>query len=159
VVAVGDGHAQGVLFDLEIGRRLQISRWRHRRGRVAFAELGCNSVIASRAPDPAYAPPGGANVTLGGKTTWVKTYGELVTAIVHPSHRITPRYPADQVATEGESLMALAYLNDVMTVAAHRPRRVLAVDLRGRTATRPASLLDGDPLMPDERDRVQPFRP
>jgi mono/diheme cytochrome c family protein len=86
------------------------------RGRVAFAELGCNSCHRIEGADPAYVPPGAANVTLGGKTTWVKTYGELVTAIVNPSHRITPRYPADQVAIAGESLMAPAYLNDVMTV-------------------------------------------
>jgi sulfur-oxidizing protein SoxX len=85
------------------------------RGRVAFAELGCDSCHRIEG-DPADVPPGVANVTLGGKTTWVKTYGELVTAIANPSHRLTRRYPADEVAVEGESLMALAYLNDVMTV-------------------------------------------
>jgi mono/diheme cytochrome c family protein len=85
------------------------------RGRVAFAELGCNTCHRIEGADPTYVPPGAANLTLGGKTTWVKTYGELVTAIVNPSHRITPRYPAYQVATR-RSLMALAYLNDVMTV-------------------------------------------
>jgi hypothetical protein len=86
------------------------------RGRVAFAELACDSCHHIEGLEPGYVPPGAANVTLGGKTTWVKTYGELVTAIVNPSHRITGRYPAGEVAIEGESLMALVYLNDVMTV-------------------------------------------
>jgi hypothetical protein len=86
------------------------------RGRVAFVELGCTSCHRIEDEEPAYMPVGAANVVLGGETTWVKTYGELVTAIVNPSHIITHRYPAEQVAVEGESLMALAYLNDVMTV-------------------------------------------
>ena len=58
-----------------------------------------------------------ANVTLGGETVRVKSYGELVTAIINPSHRIAPGYPLSQVTTpDGQSLMTLGYLNDVMTV-------------------------------------------
>ena len=87
------------------------------RGRAAFLALrctACHSVVGLNAPDQGN---GIANVTLGGETVRVKSYGELVTAIINPSHRIAPGYPLSQVTTaDGQSLMALAYLNDIMTV-------------------------------------------
>jgi mono/diheme cytochrome c family protein len=86
------------------------------RGRAAFAALGCNSCHEVEGIDLPSATNGVASVPLGGRTTWVKTYGELVTAIVNPSHRIARRDPAVEVAVDGESLMSLAHLNDVMTV-------------------------------------------
>jgi hypothetical protein len=86
------------------------------RGRAAFIDLGWHSCHRVEGLDLPSAATGLADVALGGKTTWVKTYGEFVRAIVNPSHRITRGYPGDQVAIEGESLMALVYLNDVMTV-------------------------------------------
>jgi len=87
------------------------------RGRAAFLALrctACHRVVGLDAPNQG---TGIANVTLGGETLRVKSYGELVTAIINPSHRIAPGYPLSQVATpDGQSLMTLAYLNDVMTV-------------------------------------------
>jgi hypothetical protein len=55
-------------------------------------------------------------VTLGGQTARVRTYDELVTSIINPSHRIAEGYPLEDVASAGESLMVFAYLNEVMTV-------------------------------------------
>jgi hypothetical protein len=55
-------------------------------------------------------------VTLGGQTVRVKTYGDLVTSIVNPSHRLARGYAASEVSRNGESLMAAARLNDVITV-------------------------------------------
>jgi hypothetical protein len=86
------------------------------RGREAFVELRCNACHQVEGIELPFQGTGAASVTLGGPTTWVKTYGELTTAIVNPSHRITRRYPADQVAIEGESLMSSVYLNEKMTV-------------------------------------------
>jgi hypothetical protein len=43
----------------------------------------------------------------------VKTYGDLVTAIVNPSHRVARGFAR---AGGGESPMAAAYLNEVLTV-------------------------------------------
>jgi cytochrome c len=87
------------------------------RGRAAFLALrctACHRVVGLDAPNQG---TGMANVTLGGETVRVKNYGELVTAIINPSHRIAPGYPLSQVtAADGQSLMNLAYLNDVMTV-------------------------------------------
>jgi hypothetical protein len=55
-------------------------------------------------------------VTLGGEVSRVKTYGELVTAIINPSHELAPAYREEAVTRDGESLMEDANLNDVITV-------------------------------------------
>ncbi len=54
-------------------------------------------------------------VSLGGKVTRVKTYAELVTSVINPSHRIASGYSADKLTDEaGESKMR--NYNDIMTV-------------------------------------------
>lgn len=44
-------------------------------------------------------------VELGGQVTRVKTYGELVTSIINPSHRLAEGYPEELVSEDGESNM------------------------------------------------------
>jgi len=44
-------------------------------------------------------------VELGGMVTHVKSYGELVTAIIYPSHELADGYAEEVVATDGESNM------------------------------------------------------
>ncbi len=85
------------------------------RGKTAFQALRCNACHEVAGLDLEYLN-GPAHVTLGGKTTRIHTEGELVTSIINPSHKIAPRYPQDQVAVNGQSIMSAAYLNDVMTV-------------------------------------------
>ena len=53
-------------------------------------------------------------IELGGKVTQVKTYGQLVTAIINPSHELAPRYAEEVVSEYGESNMYI--YNDHMTV-------------------------------------------
>jgi hypothetical protein len=84
-------------------------------GRQAFIDLRCNSCHEVSGISIEY-EEGLARVRLGGQTTRVKTYGELVTSIINPSHRIAPRHREDGVLPDGQSLMSAAYLNDVMTV-------------------------------------------
>lgn len=60
-------------------------------------------------------PAGDINVELGGKVQKVRTYGELVTSIINPSHDLIEGVPRDEVATGGISKMA--DYNQVMTVA------------------------------------------
>jgi hypothetical protein len=86
------------------------------RGKQAFVDLRCNACHNVEGSDLPFSGTGAASVTLGGRTVRVKTYGDLVTSIINPSHRITPRYPPEQVSLNGQSLMTLPYLNDVMTV-------------------------------------------
>ncbi len=54
-------------------------------------------------------------VTLGGKTTLVRTYGELVTSVINPLHRISQQYLEEPVDFNGVSRMW--NYNDVMTVS------------------------------------------
>ena len=46
--------------------------------------------------------------------TRVKTYGELVTAIINPSHKLAQGYPLDTISEDGQSRMPL--YNSYMTV-------------------------------------------
>ncbi|MGD8340769.1 MAG: cytochrome c [Gammaproteobacteria bacterium] len=62
-------------------------------GRQAFIDHGCHAchtVAGVRLPDP----PGGATplLELGGETSNVKAYSELLTSIINPNHRISERY-------------------------------------------------------------------
>jgi hypothetical protein len=54
------------------------------------------------------------HVPLGGGISKLKTYGELVTSIINPSHKIERKYLKPPYASEGESNMLR--FNDFMTV-------------------------------------------
>ena len=85
------------------------------KGEMHFASLGCvgcHSVVGAELPEPAEAGP--VRVLLGSRSGAVRTYGQLVTSIVNPSHRLSRRYRKDEVSHEGESLMTS--FNDVLTV-------------------------------------------
>jgi len=51
------------------------------------------------------------HIPLGGKSTTLKTYGELVTSVINPSHKVSSRY---QKMIDGGTEMR-SY-NDIMTV-------------------------------------------
>ena len=55
------------------------------------------------------------SVAIGGKTTRIRTYGELVTSIINPSHRLARGYSTDTIQMEGQSRMK--NYNDEMTVS------------------------------------------
>jgi mono/diheme cytochrome c family protein len=80
------------------------------RGRAAFATLGCQA--CHRIEGIAELAAGG-DVVLGGQTTRVRTYGDLVTSIVNPSHKLARGYPRTE---NRESPMSAAYVNERMTV-------------------------------------------
>lgn len=54
-------------------------------------------------------------IPLGGSSGRIKTYGELVTSIINPSHKLTPRQPASFTSEDGVSLMRV--VNDELTVS------------------------------------------
>ena len=85
-------------------------------GREAFVYMHCHechSVVNEEFPVVAMADP--PFVELGGRVTRVKTYGELVTAIINPSHKLAPGYPVEVVSNDGESSKMPVY-NGYMTV-------------------------------------------
>ena len=85
-------------------------------GLAVFKELRCyecHSVVGVDLPADKNADQ--TIVQLGGKVTRIKTYGELVTSVINPSHRLAPGYEEESIASEtGESRMK--NYNDVMTV-------------------------------------------
>lgn len=85
------------------------------KGQQAFTDLDCGGCHAIAGEEAAEADE--SLVVLGGRITHVKTYGDLVTSIINPSHRISTRFATrkDELV-DGESPMAAARLNEVMTV-------------------------------------------
>jgi sulfur-oxidizing protein SoxX len=75
-------------------------------GLEAFLYMQCNQCHTIKGMElpaiPGADPP---YVELGGNVTYVKTYGELVTSIINPSHRLATGYAADLVSVDGKSNM------------------------------------------------------
>jgi len=84
-------------------------------GQAAFVDLRCNA-CHDVAGVPVQYLDGIAHVTLGGKTTHLRTYGQLVTSIINPSHKIALGDRQRSALATNESPMSYAYLNEVMTV-------------------------------------------
>ena len=83
-------------------------------GKELFVSLGCVGChVVARADLPEPAEERAIRVVLGSQAGGM-SYGQLVTAVVNPSHRLSRRYRADEVSVDGESIMA-SY-NDVITV-------------------------------------------
>ena len=83
-------------------------------GRETFIYLQCNQCHTIKNEDLPIIPGSAPYVQLGGAVTHVKTYGELVTAIVNPSHKLADGYARDQVSEDGVSNMYI--YNEYMTV-------------------------------------------
>ena len=84
-------------------------------GREAFLALQCHqchTVVGEELPEiPGQEPP---YFELGGKVAKVKTYGDLVTSVINPSHRISANLAKEIVSEDGESNMYI--YNSHMTV-------------------------------------------
>jgi L-cysteine S-thiosulfotransferase len=86
------------------------------RGLQAFHDLDCHRCHLVRGMDMPAADSDLEPVVLGRDVGRVQTYGELVTSLINPTHKLAPGYDKADVTVGGESRMALAYLNEVMTV-------------------------------------------
>jgi hypothetical protein len=84
------------------------------QGRATYMLLQCNDCHSIRDVVPHSGADSGIDVVLGGQTTRVRTYGDLVTSIIHPSHRLSRGTDPATVTEEGESKMR--NYNDVMSV-------------------------------------------
>ena len=85
------------------------------KGKAAFVELKCNfchTVAGVELPPLEVVPP--VVVNLGGQVRNVKTYGELVTSIINPSHRLAKGYKKELISVDGKSRMT--DYTEVMTV-------------------------------------------
>lgn len=85
------------------------------RGKETFVAFRCYDCHQVSGVDlPVAEEPNQAIVKLGGEVPRIKTYGELVTAIVNPSHKLAAGYTEALVSRNGQSKMTV--YNDVMTV-------------------------------------------
>ena len=86
-------------------------------GKSHYTRLHCNACHSIKGVEQLAAADGSEpeiSVALGGEVARIKTYGELVTAIINPSHKLARGYQEENVAEEGRSKM-INY-NDIMTV-------------------------------------------
>ena len=85
-------------------------------GQEAFVDLGCNSCHTVAGYDQlregVESPE--KTIPLGGAQTRIFTYGELVTSVINPSHKISQRFRDNVETADGVSLMR--NYNDVMTI-------------------------------------------
>jgi sulfur-oxidizing protein SoxX len=84
-------------------------------GKMVFIKyqcLSCHQLKGVEQPDIIDNPA--LSIKLGGKSTFVKRYAELVTSIINPSHKIARGYPKSLVEVDGVSTMR--NYNDMMTV-------------------------------------------
>jgi len=79
---------------------------------IAMECISCHRVNGVDLPEPEN--PGPVTVVLGGEVQTIKTYGELVSSVINPSHKLIRGYPEDEVSQDGQSLMTI--YNDRMTV-------------------------------------------
>jgi len=63
----------------------------------------CHTIAGTELPAIPFSDP--AYIQLGGKIAMVKTYGDLVTSIINPSHRLAPGYAKEKVSDNGKSNM------------------------------------------------------
>lgn len=85
-------------------------------GKATFVALQCNACHTVEGIEQP-AEEGGTpamSVAIGGQVSRIATYGELVTSIINPSHRLAKGYKVEDVAVEGQSKMT--NYNDVLTV-------------------------------------------
>jgi len=55
------------------------------------------------------------SIALGGDVYRIKTYAELLTSIINPSHRFSPNYSRE--ATQSDGVSNMKNYNDVMTIS------------------------------------------
>ncbi|NNE25322.1 MAG: cytochrome C [Saprospiraceae bacterium] len=82
-------------------------------GKATYKRLACNechsiSEIAWKGGNDSL------NILLGGDVSIEKSYGDLVTSVINPSHKISRRYK--QQATTEEGLSKMKNYNELMTV-------------------------------------------
>lgn len=100
----------------ESGRGFTLPEGDSGAGEIAFKDFrcgDCHSVTTREDLREGIDPI--MTVKLGGKTHRIQTYGELVTSVINPSHKISQRYLQEPVETIGVSRMR--NYNDVMTVS------------------------------------------
>ncbi len=84
-------------------------------GQAKFVELKCHACHTISGTElPAIEGQSKQLIALGGEVGRIQTYGELVTSIINPSHRLASGFSKETVGAEGESKMT--NYNEVLTI-------------------------------------------
>ncbi|MDH4048674.1 MAG: cytochrome c [Gammaproteobacteria bacterium] len=85
------------------------------RGQEAFVALECTACHTIRDMElPAPQEWGPVTIALGGKVSRLKSYNQLVTSVINPSHRLARNPFKQPISDNGQSIMPM--YGDVMTV-------------------------------------------
>ncbi len=83
-------------------------------GKMVFTELGCSQCHS--VADITWEGEGDAfHVELGGEVSRIKSYGELVTSVINPSHKLAPEFRRQMEANRSDQSPMPNY-NSLMTV-------------------------------------------
>ena len=107
--------AAGCKKDLTSTRSFHLPAGDAAGGRAAFVSLNCvecHTVEGVDLPKPTAAPE--KILALGGRVVRLRTYGDLLTSIIHPDYSLSEAIPARERKKMGKSPMK--GVNDVMTV-------------------------------------------
>lgn len=87
-------------------------------GEQYFVEFRCIDCHTVKGKEDTLVGPDGIdpimNVVLGGRVMRIATYGQLVTSVINPSHRVSNKYRMTPMAEDGQSMMR--NYNTIMTV-------------------------------------------
>lgn len=115
-ILVCTGLLQGCVQGPESARGFRLPEGSPEMGRQSFTDLNCQACHdVQGVPAPAESDVD-VRVALGGERTRVTTYGELVTSIINPSHKLASGYREEDISERGKSRMEAENLNDIMTV-------------------------------------------
>jgi sulfur-oxidizing protein SoxX len=97
------------------GKGFRLPEGNVENGKAAFLALHCNTCHkvdgVELPPQVATAP---TNIVLGGEVSVIRTYGELVTSVINPSHGLAPGFKKEQI--KDGKLSPMPEFNDTMTV-------------------------------------------
>lgn len=100
------------------GRGFTLPEGDTERGQTAFVALKCHSCHSVSGVKLPPAEMGEKEiVALGGKTPRIQTYGELVTSIINPSHKIAKGFAEEPTEPSEKPKSKMVNNNDAMTVS------------------------------------------
>ena len=115
------------------GRGFHLPQGDIERGKTAFVAMKCyNCHKVSGVDLPAPVSTVATNVTLGGKVTYIQTYGELVTCVIDPSHSLADNFRKIRSGEVGKlspmpeynSIMKVQQLVDIVTFLQSRYTKI-----------------------------------
>jgi len=107
--------AAGCQKDIKSTRSFRLPEGNAERGQAAFVALQCVSCHTVDGVDlPKPTDTSHPRLALGGKVPRLRTYGDLLTSIIHPDYSLSEAIPVRERKKMGKSPMI--GVNDVMTV-------------------------------------------